>query len=81
MSEAEALELPEAPDDLFTRVEMIEDLSSARTVDEVAVAAAQVAAGFVGIAREMGGEAKLTFTPEELRFRLPAPPSARLSLG
>lgn len=34
-----------------------------------------------GIARELGGQAKLTFAPEGLRFRLLAPLSARLSLG
>lgn len=34
-----------------------------------------------GIARELGGHAKLTFAPEGLRFRLQAPLSARLKLG
>lgn len=34
-----------------------------------------------GIARELGGQAKLTFAPEGLRFRLLAPLSTRLSLG
>ncbi len=34
-----------------------------------------------GIARELGGHAKLTFAAEGLRFRLQAPLSARLKLG
>ena len=34
-----------------------------------------------GIARELGGQAKLTFAPAGLRFRLLAPLSTRLSLG
>jgi two-component sensor histidine kinase len=34
-----------------------------------------------GIARELGGRAKLTFAPEGLRFRLQAPLSTRLKLG
>jgi two-component sensor histidine kinase len=48
LSEAEVLEPPSAPDDLSTLVEMIEDLSSARTVDEVAAVVRSAARRITG---------------------------------
>ena len=65
---SEVLESPEARDDLFTLVEMIEDLSSARTVDEVAAvvrSAARRITGADGVAFVLRDEAQCFYLDED----------------